>query len=113
MNIDFHCHCLPIIFLDLVYDVAPRYSPQISDARQGCQQISIAGHSVDHRLSSRMNLDEKRLTMDRIMFDMRVLSAPPYALLVGQPTSQPREDQEDEGYNEQKRSARYGFGEGP
>ena len=59
------------------------------------------------------DLDEKRLTMDRTKFNMPVLSAPPYTLLVSHPISQPREDQEDEGYNEQKCSARYGSREGP
>ncbi len=73
MNIDFHYHFLPINFLDLVLDVAPRYSPQFNDGRLGSQQISIGCPLLSHSY----DLGEKWLTIDWSEFNMPVLSALP------------------------------------
>jgi len=79
MNIDFHCHFLPVNFPDLVHDIAHRYNPQLSDGPRGSKQISIGGHYMAPHTVELYDLDEKRLTMDRTDIDMQVLSAPPYA----------------------------------
>jgi hypothetical protein len=78
MNNDFRCHFLPIPFLDLVLDVAPRYSPQFDDGRLGNRRIpSVAPSCRAPRLVALYDLEERRLTMDEVEFNMPVLSASP------------------------------------
>jgi aminocarboxymuconate-semialdehyde decarboxylase len=80
MNIDFHCHFLPVNFPELVHDIAHRYNPQISHGLRESKQISVGGHYVAPHTIELYDLDEKRMTMDRTDIDVQVLSTPPYAL---------------------------------